>query len=59
MKDKIKTDKFYDVLNNAKIYKESEKLLTVKQEKRDVRCLFCDNAIDPDEETCPYCGNNT
>jgi len=59
VKDKIKTDKFYDVLNNAKIYKESEKLLTVKQEKRDVRCLFCDNAIDPDEETCPYCGSNT
>ena len=59
VKDKIKTDKFYDVLNNAKIYKESEKLLTVKQEKKDVKCLFCGNIINPNKATCQYCGNNT
>jgi hypothetical protein len=59
VKDKIKTEKFYDVLNNAKIYKESEKLIPVKKEKNDVKCLFCGNTINPNEATCPYCGNNT
>jgi hypothetical protein len=59
IKDKIKTEKFYDVLNNTKIYKDSEKLIEVKQEKKEVKCLFCGNTINPNESTCPYCGNNT
>jgi hypothetical protein len=59
IKDKIKTEKFYDVLNNTKIYKDSEKLIEIKQEKKDVKCLFCGNTINPNEATCPYCGNNT
>ncbi|MFW9874540.1 MAG: zinc ribbon domain-containing protein [Candidatus Thorarchaeota archaeon] len=59
VKDKIKTEKFYDVLNNAKIYKDSEKLIKVEQGKKGVKCLFCGNIINPDEKTCPYCGNNT
>ncbi|MFX1346522.1 MAG: hypothetical protein ACFFAI_15595 [Promethearchaeota archaeon] len=57
VKDTIKTEKFYDVLNNTKIYKDSEKLLETRKEKEDVKCLFCGNAIDPEEEICPYCGN--
>jgi len=57
VKDKIKTEKFYDVLNNAKIYKDSEKLLKVKQEKKEVKCLFCGNLINPNNMKCPFCGN--
>ncbi|MFW9941210.1 MAG: hypothetical protein ACFFFT_09225 [Candidatus Thorarchaeota archaeon] len=57
VKDKFKTEKFYDVLNNTKTYKDSEKLLEVKHEKKKVKCLFCGNKIDPTEEKCPYCGN--
>ncbi|MFX0081798.1 MAG: zinc ribbon domain-containing protein [Candidatus Hodarchaeota archaeon] len=59
VKDKIKTEKFYDVLNNAKIYKDSERLIDIKEERKETKCLFCGNLISPTETTCPYCGNNT
>ena len=58
IEDKIKTEKFYDVLNNTKIYKDSEKLIEVEQEKKGIKCLFCGNKINPDDSKCPYCGNN-
>ena len=56
VKDKIKTEKFYDVLNGAKIYKESEKLIKVAREEKDAKCLYCGNTFNPNEATCPFCG---
>jgi len=57
VKDKIKTEKFFDVLNNAKNYKDSEKLIEVKQEKIEVNCRYCGNKINPNDTRCPFCGN--
>ncbi|MHA2392125.1 MAG: hypothetical protein ACXAEX_09140 [Promethearchaeota archaeon] len=59
VKDKIKTEKLYDILNQAKMYKESEKIGGDKEEsiKNHLKCSYCRNIITIGISTCPYCGN--
>jgi hypothetical protein len=61
IRDRIKTEKLYDILNQARMYKQSEKVgsqeTTETQEKK-VKCLYCENIIDSEASVCPYCGNN-
>ncbi|MFX1323741.1 MAG: zinc ribbon domain-containing protein [Promethearchaeota archaeon] len=61
VKDKGKTEKLYDILNQAKMYKESEKIGVQVDEnmKNKIKCSYCGNIINADYITCPYCGNVT
>ena len=60
VKDKIKTEKLYDILNQARMYKNSEKVSNQKNEKHReemIKCLYCGNMIEPEVNLCPFCGN--
>ncbi len=60
-KDTQKTEKLYDVLNQAKMYKASEKVRTHEDQgyvgETKIGCSFCGNLIDNNAVLCPYCGN--
>ena len=60
VKDKIKTEKLYDILNQARMYKNSEQVINQKNEepREDlIKCLYCGNIIEPEVNLCPFCGN--
>ncbi|MFX1377406.1 MAG: hypothetical protein ACFFA0_16530 [Promethearchaeota archaeon] len=59
VKDKTKNEKFYDILNQAIMYKRSEQIGVNKKEpeKQQIKCSFCENMIKPTDKLCPYCGN--
>jgi len=62
-KDRIKTEKFYDVLNQAIMYKASESLeldsqktnKTMEEEISKTECYFCGEIINSEVEICPFC----
>jgi len=61
VKDKIKVEKLYDILNQAKMYKQSEtavNLTTSELSDNKIKCLYCKNMINSEVIVCPYCGNN-
>ncbi|MFX1425438.1 MAG: hypothetical protein ACFFBE_03220 [Promethearchaeota archaeon] len=59
-KDKVKTEKLYDILNQTMMYKQSEQLgaeeLT-SLSKNETICKFCGNIINSEVSLCPFCGN--
>ncbi|MFX1480352.1 MAG: hypothetical protein ACFFCI_19830 [Promethearchaeota archaeon] len=66
-KDKLKTEKLYDILNEAQMYKTSETIklkpqtLDKKLEDRakpEIECLFCGEKISSDVKICPFCDTN-
>lgn len=60
VKDRIKTEKLYDILNQAKMYKNSEQVSNQKDESlREglIKCLYCGNIVEPEVNLCPFCGN--
>ncbi|MFW9784466.1 MAG: zinc ribbon domain-containing protein [Candidatus Heimdallarchaeota archaeon] len=56
VKDKVKTEKLYDILNQAKMYKESEKIGIELKNKS--KCSYCGNIVTIEFITCPFCGNS-
>jgi len=60
VKDKNKTEKLFDILNQARMYKNSEQVSNQKNEKPKedlIKCLYCGNVIEPEANLCPFCGN--
>jgi hypothetical protein len=56
--DKFKTEKLYDVLNQAKMYKESEGVREEDGAKiGKITCSSCGNLITITVKHCPFCGN--
>jgi hypothetical protein len=55
--DKFKTEKLYDVLNQAKSYKESEKVSLDGVINGKITCSSCGNLIKNTIRHCPFCGN--
>lgn len=56
VKDKAKTEKLYDILNQARMYKNSEQVSKKPREDL-IKCLYCGNTIEPEANLCPFCGN--
>jgi len=50
--DQFKTEKFYDILNQVKMYKDSEKVGSLN-----ITCSSCGNSIEKNMNHCPFCGN--
>lgn len=66
-KDKLKTEKLYDILNEAQMYKTSESIKLKPQTpnrkledraKTKIECLFCGEKIGSDVKICPFCDTN-
>lgn len=56
VKDKIKAEKLYDILNQARMYKNSEQVSKKPREDL-IKCLYCGNTFEPEANLCPFCGN--